>query len=327
VRRAGFTLIELLVGLAVMGIAVVYMLESVTVGNRTYTVLDQVVESQQSLRAVASLMEYDLRHVGLMVPLGGALCGVDNTASPDVLYVSDADAIDPGDDIAPYDGARIAGGVTNVSGSSATIDVDSLILEPNPPSRPAYDVNGDGTRDSDFHVGGGVIIVDLEDPGRGTVCGRIDAINLGVPSITIDPVVTSAGLSAAAGPTRLVAIPAHHYRIVNGDELRRDEMLLANGVEDLQLAYFLDADGDDEVDAGEMKGQTSGDSFSAQGSDIEDLREVRLNLVVRTRAEDDEFTGRLQSTENRAAGADDGFRRRVHSTTVLPRNLLGRIGA
>lgn len=324
-RRAGFTLMELMVGLAVMGIAVVYMLESVTVGNRTYTVLDQVVESQQNLRAVARLLQHDLRHAGLMVPLGGAICGVDNTASPDLLYVSDGDAIDPGDDIAPYDGALITGGVTNVSGSIVTVGVDSLILEPNPPARGAYDVNGDGTLDSDFQVGGGVIVMDLEDPGRGTVCGRIDSVSLTGPSITIDPVVTP-GLSAPTGATRLVAIPAHRYQIVNGDELRRNDMLLSSGVEDLQLAYFLDADGDDVIDAGEVKGETSGNSYAAQGTDMEDLREVRLNLVVRTRSEDEEFDGRLQAMENRAAAATDGFRRRVYTTTVLPRNLLGRLG-
>ena len=80
------------------------------------------------------------------------------------------------------------------------------------------------------------------------------------------------------------------------------------------------------VDAGEMKGETSGASYTAQGTDMGDLREVRLNLVVRTRREDEEFDGRLQATENRAAAATDGFRRRVYTTTVLPRNLLGRIG-
>ena len=274
---------------------------------------------------VARLLEHDLRHAGMMVPLEGAICGVDNTASPDRLYVSDADAIDPGDDITPYDGARITGGVTNVLGAVVTVGVDSLVLEPAPPARGAYDVNGDGTRDSDFQVGGGVIVLDLEDPGRGTVCGRVDSINLAAPSITIDPVVTP-GLTAPTGATRLVAIPAHRYQIVNGDELRRNGMLLSSGVEDLQLSYFLDADGDDVVDAGEMKGETSGASYTAQGTDMGDLREVRLNLVVRTRREDEEFDGRLQATENRAAAATDGFRRRVYTTTVLPRNLLGRIG-
>jgi prepilin-type N-terminal cleavage/methylation domain-containing protein len=95
-RRAGFTLIELLVSVAMLGIVVVYLLRSFTVQHRTYTVVDETTELQQNLRAVADLVERDLRHAGMMVPESGAVCGVDDTAGPDVLFVSDADAILPG---------------------------------------------------------------------------------------------------------------------------------------------------------------------------------------------------------------------------------------
>jgi prepilin-type N-terminal cleavage/methylation domain-containing protein len=323
-RREGFTLIELLVVAAVMGIAVIYMFETLTAGNRAYTVLDQVAETQQNMRAVADLIERDIRHAGMMVPMGAALCGVDNTASPDVLYVSDAEAIDPGDDIMPYEGARLTGAAGNVSGTSVTIGLDSLVLEPSP-SRPAYDTNGDGTSDSDFRVGGGVIVMDANDPSRGTACGTIGAVNLASSSITIDP-VRAAPLGTAGGATSLVAVPAHEYRIA-GDNLYRDGLLLAQGVEDLQLAYFLDANDNNQVDSGEMSGVAAGsDQYTSGGTDISDLREVRMNLVVRTRAEDEDFTGRPQAKENRAAGADDGFRRRAYTTTIMVRNMFSRIG-
>jgi hypothetical protein len=59
---------------------------------------------------------------------------------------------------------------------------------------------------------------------------------------------------------------------------------------------------------------------------MSDLREVRMNLVVRTRAEDEGFTGRPQAKENRASGADDGFRRRAYTTTIMLRNMFSRIG-
>lgn len=324
-RRAGFTLIELLVTLAVMGIAVIYMLEGVTTSNRTYIMLDQVTESQQNLRAVAYLMERDLRHAGMMVPPGAALCGVDDTAGPDVVYVSDSDAIDPQNDMQSYEGARITTALTNVTGSAATLTLATLVLEPSPPARPAYDTDGDGVNDSDFRVGGGVIVYDEKDPARGTVCGRIKAVNLGAASITVDP-IAAAPLAGASGAVRLVAVPAHEYRIANGDELRRDGLLLAKAVEDLQLAYFFDGDGDGEVDPGEMRGATAADAYDAQGRDVRELRRVRFNLVARTRSEEEGFTGRFQATENRVAGADDGFRRRVYTNTLLPRNMLERFG-
>jgi prepilin-type N-terminal cleavage/methylation domain-containing protein len=325
VLRAGFTLVELLVTLAVMGIAVIYMLEGVTTSNRTYTMLEQVTESQQNLRAVAALIEHDLRHAGMMVPPGGALCGVDDTAGPDLLYVSDADAIDPQDDLMPYEGARITTAITNVTGSAATLALDTLVLEPAPPTRPAYDTDGDSTNDSDFQVGGGVIVFDANDPARGTVCGRIRVVNVGASSITVDPIV-AAPLGSASGAVQLVAIPAHEYRVTNGDELRRDGLLLATGVEDLQLAYFFDVDGDGEVGAGEMRGATAADTYDAQDRDVTELRRVRFNLVARTRSEEEGFTGRFQATENRVAGVDDGFRRRVYTNTLLPRNMLERFG-
>jgi prepilin-type N-terminal cleavage/methylation domain-containing protein len=328
-RREGFTLIELLVVTAVMGIAVIYMFETVTAGNRAYTVLDQVAETQQSMRAVADLLERDIRHAGMMVPQGAAVCGVDNTADPDVLYVSDAEAIDPGGDIMPYEGAQITSAGVTVAGSDSgddvTIGVASLLLEPSPP-RAAYDTNADGTSDSDFRVGAGVIVMDVNDPGRGTVCGSIEAVNLGASSIRIHP-VRAGPLDTASGAVKLVAVPAHEYRISNGDELRRDGLLLAKGVEDLQLAYFLDADGDNQIDSGEMSGTEAGtNDYAAQGTDMSDLREVRLNLVVRTRAEDEGFTGRPQAKENRAGGADDGFRRRAYTATIMLRNMFSRVG-
>jgi len=326
-RRAGFTLIELLVVVAVMGIAIVYMLETLTAGNRAYTVLDQVAETQQSMRAVADLMERDIRHAGMMVPQGAAVCGVDNDDAADILYVSDAEAIDPGDDIMSYEGAQItsAGNIASSgAGDDVTIEVASLVLEPSPP-RAAYDTDADGTSDSDFRAGAGVIVIDLNDPGRGTVCGSVAAVNLGAASIRIHP-VRAGPLDAATGTVKLVAVPAHEYRI-DGDELYRDGLLLAKGVEDLQLAYFLDTNGNSQVDAGEMIGTEAGtNDYVSQGTDMSDLREVRMNLVVRTRAEDEGFTGRPQAKENRAAGVGDGFRRRAHTTTIMLRNMFARIG-
>jgi hypothetical protein len=272
-------------------------------------------------------MERDIRHAGMMVPQGAALCALDNTADPDVLYVSDAEAIDPGGDIMPYEGAQITNaGLTNVSGTSITLVVDSLILEP-APTRAAYDTNGDGTNDSDFRVGGGAIVMDANDAGRGTVCGTIKTVNLAGPSLTIDPVVARP-LGSASETVSLVVVPAHAYVISNGDELRRDGMLLTKGVEDLQFAYYLDTNGNSQIDAGEMRGTTAGSNdYDAEDTDISDLRELRMNLVVRTRAEDETFTGQPQAMENRAGGADDGYRRRVYTSTIMLRNMISRIGS
>jgi len=321
-QSAGFTLIELLVSVAILGIVSVYMFESFAVNQRAYTVIDQVAESQQNVRAIAELLERDLRHAGLMVPEGAAVCGVDDDTGPDLLYVSDANAIDPADDVATYDGAVIGGGVTQVATGSVTFAVSSLVMEP-APSRPAYDSNGDGTLDSDFRVGGGAIVMDLLDPGRGSACGRVTQVNLVGPQVQVD--LQTGALGVAAGPTNLVLVPAHEYRI-NGDQLLRDGVVLSEGVEDLQVAYFIDADTDGVVDANEIHGNGTGPDYVAGAQDGSEMREVRVSLVTRTRTPDREWTqGRPQALENRVAGvANDGFRRRTYNSTVMLRNVGSR---
>jgi prepilin-type N-terminal cleavage/methylation domain-containing protein len=327
-RRAGFTLIEVLLVVAIMGIASIYMLGSIISSNRTYTVVDQVAESQQGMRAVAQLLYRDVRAAGMMLPRGAALCAIDNPGAPDALYVSDTGAIDPGDDLNSYGGAAVQGGTTNVNGTgnSTALTVDSLILEPAPPTRAAYDVDDNGVNDSDFQVGGGAIVLDRNNPDRGTACGTVEAVNLGTPSVTITTV--SKALGNLVGTAQLVVVPAHEYRIVNGDQIQRNGDLLAEGVEDLQLAFFLDANGDNVVDPGEMHGTGAGANanFDAQDTDLSDLREARVNLIVRTRMEDREFSGQLEAAENRGAGAADGYRRRVYTKTVRLRNLARALG-
>ena len=96
------------------------------------------------------------------------------------------------------------------------------------------------------------------------------------------------------------------------------------------MAYFFDADDDGDIEGEEYKADGNGgsDAYTAAGEDVSLLREVRVNLVVRTRSEDQNFNrGRFQATENRSTfptGAD-GFRRRVFTSTVMPRNVGTRI--
>jgi Tfp pilus assembly protein PilW len=317
-------LIELLVATAVFGISMVFIMQTFTVNHHAYMVVDDVTEAQQNMRAASSLLERDVLHSGFMVPGASAVCGVDSASAPDLLYVSDADAIDPDDDIAIYTGPRIQGGAVNVSGSP-TLSLDSLIVEPGAPARPAYDTDGDGNNDSDFQDGGGVIILDGLDSARGVACGRITNVDLANDRITIT--VASGSLTGTPALASLVAIPAHEYRISGSQQLLRDGQILAEGVEDLQVAYFFDINGDNIVDAGEYRGDGVGANYVANAVDGSDVREVRVNLVVRTHMEDAKYpSGRPQTTENRAAiNTPDGFRRRVFTSTSLIRNVGHRM--
>ena len=107
--------------------------------------------------------------------------------------------------------------------------------------------------------------------------------------------------------------------------LLRNGMVLANEVEDFQVAYFIDSDGDGTVtNDDEYPGSADATNpYQSRNTDHSDLREIRFNIVVRQRNEDQTYTeGFQQATENRAAvGAADGFRRRVFQSTVRQRNI------
>jgi prepilin-type N-terminal cleavage/methylation domain-containing protein len=321
-RNSGFTIIELMVASAILAIVMVFTMQIFTVNNRTYIKVDSVVDTQQSVRAISSILERDLRHAGMMVPEGAAICGIDSTDAPDLLYISDHTAINPVGAKGTFNGARVVG-QTQVNQGVDTLTLDTLVLEPDTPD-PSYDTDGNGVNDSDFNKNdGGVIITDLLNPDRGTVCGIVTGVNLGTDTISID--IKSDSFDAAAS-AELVAVPAIEYRI-DSNNLYRNSLLLAGGVEDLQVTYFLDSNGNFTLDAGELHG-ISGNNYVAKDSEASELRAVRFNVVTRTRSEDDRFTqGFFQNTENRdTVPGQDGYRRRVHTAIVRMRNIGDRVG-
>lgn len=323
--RRGFTLIELLVSVSILGVIMVYLFGTFGVQQKTYTVVDQLTEIQQNGRAVSELLERDLRHAGMLVPESGAVCGIDNANGPDVLFVSDADAIEPGAEKVADFGADLPAATTNLVGpGSATVSLDGLVAEPSPPTRAAYDTDGDSVTDSDFRRGGGVIVTDLANPERGAACGVVSAVDPGGPSITVN--VLTAGLAATANPVDLVAVPAHVYQVNAQLQLLRNGQVLAENVEDFQVAYFIDANGNGLVDATEFRGDGVSPNYMANAVNGADVREVRANLVLRTKLPDGENTeGQFQVTENRTPpGGSDGYRRRAHSARVRLRNVGSR---
>lgn len=322
-RRGAFSLMELMIALAMMGIVAIYLVQSFSAQQRTYVMVDQLTEAQQSLRAISNLVESEIRLAGFMVDEGGAVCGVDATNGPDTLFLTDASALDPTSAIQPAMGARLSAGSGPAAGT-VTLSFtggDTVILD----GQPAYDNNGDNVNDGDFRVGAGAIVYDRANPARGTACGIVTAIP-SANQIRVNFLASTLGGAAAAA--ELVAVPAHVYQVNNNAQLLRDGMVLAEDVEDLQVAYFYDSDADQVIDAGENPGST-GTNFTASAWNNADLREIRLNFVVRTRAGDPAFTqGTFQTTENRAApavtAADPQLRRRVHTTTVRIRNVGNR---
>jgi len=322
-RTAGFTLIELMIAVGILAVVVTAVMQSFVVQNKAYTVTDQVIEAQQNLRAVAWLFERDARMAGFMVPEAAALCALDRNNQPDIVWFTDADAIDP----AGQERNALGSEVSTASYTGGTglrmLTVGDVVLD----GIPFYDTDGDGTADADFAVGAGAILVDLDDPARGSACGIV----ADVPSGTSVQVDFLTAITPSLG-AQLRLVPAHVYQVdTTGDApvLLRNGRLLATGIEDLQLAFFFDRNRNGRIDdptlvTGELPGGTGGaPPYASNAWDNRDLREINISLVVRTRAADQEHpSGQFQTTENRVApGGNDGFRRRVHSSTVRVRNV------
>jgi prepilin-type N-terminal cleavage/methylation domain-containing protein len=328
VRQQAFTLVELMLVTVLLGVLITGVMQFFTTQKKNASVTTQVVEIQQNSRLLGDLFEEDIRHAGLLVPESGALCAVDGLLVPDSFFVSDADAIDSTDEIRNDLGARIQGGGVNiVGGTTQNLLLDTLVVEFTTPDA-AYDTDADGVADSDFRVGGGVIVTDAGNPIRGAACGLITAVALGGPGISVTMLSGAlAVLPGGASPVDLVAIPAHAYSINAASQLIRDGSLIANDVEDLQIAVFIDTNTDRTVDVGEYRGDGVGPDFDPSTVDISNTREIRANLVLRTRINDlDNTNGRFQDAENRAAIAGaDGFRRRTYRATVGLRNVGSRI--
>jgi prepilin-type N-terminal cleavage/methylation domain-containing protein len=319
--RRGFSLLEMVIAFSILAIVVTAVLQRFVVENRTYSVTDQVVEAQQNLRVVAWLLERDARMTGFMVPEAASLCAIDSTTGPDSVWFSDADAIDPNGQQRNALGAEVQTGYFSSIGTHSLI-VDDVILD----GVPFYDTDGDGVADADFVVNGGAILVDLNDPAQGAACGVVTDVATGRVRVEFQTDITP------SPSPRLLLVPAHVYEVdLTGPDPRllRNRRLLATDVEDLQLAFFFDRDGDGVIDGpdqatGELPGGEGGAPvYDASAWDNRDLREVRVNLVTRTRADDPTFDdGQVQTTGNRVAPAlRDGFRRRVHSSTVRVRNV------
>jgi prepilin-type N-terminal cleavage/methylation domain-containing protein len=316
--RLGFTLTEMIVSLAVLGLITGYVTYVLGRQGHSYQIVDQVTEAQQSLRGISDLLAREARVTGFLVPEAAAVCGQDNVNSPDVFYLTDADALNPG---AAELAATITAGFNGTGTDSLTLD--NVVLD----GVPFYDTDSNGVADSDFSVGGGVIVAVRNDPSRGTSCGVITAVS---PPNRIDVDYAMGGQSIGTTGD-LVAIPAHVYSVNANNQMVRDGMALTSGVEDLQFALFYDVDDDAVVDTGVEDPGSS--NFNGQyASNVwsnDQLREIRLNVVARSRNPDPEWTqGILQTTENRQvpAGTSDGFRRRVLTASIRPRNVGQRGG-
>jgi len=323
-KAAGFSLIELLVSVAITFAIIFYTLSTFTFQHQTYINVEQISEAQQNSRAIGSLIERDIRNAGFMVPSTAAACGLDLDDGSDQLFLSDADAIRNIDELTNTQASGDLGAEVSAvaSGTPDVVSVDDVVID----GEATYDTNDDGTTDSDFQIGGGAIMVDIANTDRGVRCGTVTAVDTSSPESVSVNFLNDFGTGATIGEN-LILVPANAYVQTNGppQQLHRNGRLMTIDVEDLQVAWFYDDDGDGQVDGGEYRGDSTTD-YDPSTVVGENLREIRFNLILRTGSDDTQRptnAGTGQQTENRdtSIAGDDGRRRRLHTTTVRLRNI------
>lgn len=329
---AGFSLIELMVAVAVLGIVVAQLFVVFSNQKRVFTSNERALDVQEQARMTLDLMSFDTRVAGFMVPRWTAVSSVDGgAAGPDRFCVSDASYFDftgtpsPLDTkTRPFDGARIVSAITD-----ATITVDTLDIDGIAPTNDFLAPSAAGAGN-----GGGIIIASQTE----TFCARITEIQGNVISFVDHDDLT---VYVTANGPNLRVVPAQVYELdEDARELRRNGLMLASSIEDLQLEFWIDTSGtpngiqddDEEFPVNELNDPDP--PAGAIPADMTMIRRVKISVLARTDREEerDSAHGRLLGARpalaNREASEDaDRFRRRSFSASVLPRNLVAAGGS
>ena len=313
-REAGFTLVELMASVVIFSIAMTAVFATYSFQKKSFEVQSQVAAMQQNVREGIEVLSRDLRLAGYGIPapvtipnnLIGAgvttirsLYPVDNTVGPDsvyIMYLYDMDANQPPTEItspmpdssAEFNVDSVAGFLDGdlciiTNGSAADmfqvtqVQGASLKIQHNPGgSARAYNEPGGHNT---FPPGG---------YGTGSTLAKVRFLRYYIDSTT-DP----------ARPTLMVDRMASAAPQPVGDS-----------IEDMQLQYRLDTDGDGVADA-----------WSDNPGNPAQIRQVRILLIARTKFPEKGWTEVRPALGNHAAGTGtDGYRRRVLEITVDVRN-------
>jgi prepilin-type N-terminal cleavage/methylation domain-containing protein len=328
-RNSGFTLIELMVVLVIAGLLLGGVYTMLIRQQQSYQTQNQVVEVQQNLRSTFILLRYDLRMIGHGLTEGTAPISAHLNNQAGVLG---SDAITFVSNVGPASVTIPDGAVSSyplVTGSAVSVPVASV--EGFPTATP--------------------YTIDLLDFSTGTLIANaeVTGVTEGSPStLTLMPcpVVScpaSMNLSLVAGSYIGLTPQTISYLVdlnttadcQNPPCLERTvggvASVLAEGVEDFQVAYGFDGINGMPVDGNisetgnsgnddEWVYNTSGDTWP---TDISGLRAIRIALLLRTTNRDPGYQGAMTGVleDHTWTSALDGYRRRVVQFVENVRNL------
>ncbi len=326
-NNRGYTLAEVMIALVISMILIAASSATYIAQNRSYVAQESVSEVNTQSKIAHDIVANGIRTAGFgtasdmdMDPVNtytDMINVIDNTASPDAITV--------------IGGFRFIGTIWP-SGGGPSIACPATVPMGDTQIYIDYDgIEGPNMTDKRFLSVDGVSFIQVANcaiGGNGN-CGN---------NITIDrsmshnfPVLdtTGDGLCDTGRPVYLVEDVT--FCVDGNSDLRKisrnanvgactglitsDNEVIAENIEDLQLAYGVDADGDGVLDGG---------AYVNNVADPSTIKSIRVNILARTSRADQDYTGlgnppAVIENRNHPATNDD-FRRRWWQTVVTMRN-------
>jgi type IV pilus assembly protein PilW len=314
----GFSLIELLIAVAIFSIISLAGFTVLSSGARNAAMNDETVKILQNVRMAMDLVARDIR-----------LAGYSNPPAPSAIPLA----------------ANNCTAILNPTNSSTGPDSVSLITIDQVIGRLTADAPGATPTQLTLDAVTGVAVNDVISID-GIFTGTVNGVNTGAKTVTLATGIQSPMTfnGAADTGTQVVRLACVKYSVdTTKNQLLRDGVPVADDIEDLQLAYGVDTNGDGIID--DQNGnnsvdcldlipntlaQTVANSAGCSGTggvstvppDPTSIRLVRITVVGKASKPDPSYTASSAlAVEDHNIPGVSYYRRRVLTTTVSLRDL------
>ena len=334
----GFSLIELMIAMAMFAVVSLAGFTVLSSGQKSSVMNDEVVKIQQSVRLALELISRDIRMAGYGNP--AAPSSVPYTGNGCTSTINPTNSSTGPDSIAIITMDRVIGRLQQNAPLGTATSTSTIVLD---------SVTGLSAND----------IITLD----GLFTTMVAAVNTGAKTLTF-PSLPSSWPTAIQTPqtfngdtagkgTQVVRLTCVKYTVntTTNQLMRQDDstgaVAVVDGIEDLQLAYGVDADGDGRIDDKSGSGGidcldlipnslagTVTNSVGCSGTPPTSIstpptattpttvRVVRISVVGKAGKKDKEFvTSSAVSVEDHNIASTTGYRRRVLTRTVSLRDL------
>ena len=307
--EAGFTLVEVMAAMAIFAIAMTAVFATFLSQQKSFTIQNRVAEMQQNLRQAVEYISRDIRLAGYGIPDNVAipatanpdgitsirsLYATDNATGPDqiyILYMFDMDANQPP---AVNTAAMTGTGSVNVDNSAGFLTAGGeLVLITDGATADLFQTTAAGAGVLTFGAGAYNI-------------GHAKLYGLGPPPSTVAKArFVRYFIDSATDPSHPVLMVD---RMIPGVPPQP----VADDIEDLQLTYGVDANGNGVIESGE---------WSPAPVNLSLVRQVRMQYVARTRQPEAGWSEARPTIGNRTdVATPDGYRRRIYDIVIDVRN-------